>query len=162
MGLIGLHGVCAHTVPHQAWRGGAGKPRSLSLSWACGLPSITGGLALRSSQRHGGPCSEVWKAGGRAAETPGGAPRRRAGPQGPSRALDDGVGVGDVFQGHIWDPRCWVFLLGQRWAQDGSSGLRTEPALGQPQSCEDRFLIILVFLFLFFFFFSPQKNRFSC
>ena len=98
-------------------------------------------------------------------ETPSGAPRRRAGPQGPSRALDDGVGVGDVFQGHVWDPRCWVFLLGQRWAQDGSSGLRTEPALGQPQPRGDRFLIVLVLLFfvvVVFFFPSPQQNRFSC
>ena len=101
----------------------------------------------------------VWKAGRRAAETPGGAPRRQAGPQGPSRALDDGVVVGDMFQGHVWDPRCWVFLLGQCWAQDDSSGLRTEPALGQPQPRGDRFLIVLVFLFWFFFFFSPVLRR---
>ena len=51
-----------------------------------------------------------------------------------------------------------MFLLGQCWAQDDSSGLRTEPALGQPQPRGDRFLIVLVFLF-WFFFFSPVLRR---
>ena len=62
-------------------------------------------------------------------EHPGGEPDPRA----ASSALDDG-GDRAVPMPRL-DPRCWVFLLGQCWAQVGSSGLGPEPAFSQPQPC---------------------------